>query len=273
MPRREPVVAGAFYPGDNNTLNREIDRYLYEVEDVELPGPLLGVIVPHAGYMYSGPVAAWSYRQLLKARPEVVIVLALSHRFHFDGASVMPDGEYVTPFGEARVDEALAMKILEQEGFDYHREADAGEHSLEVQVPFIQKTAPDASIVPITVGTQDPERCRMLGESLSGVMSGDSRSSMLVISTDLSHFHPYERARELDNEFIDAVTSLDVNRVADVLSMRKAEACGAGPVMTGMVAATELGAGAVKVLKYANSGDTAGVRDSVVGYFAAALHG
>jgi hypothetical protein len=273
MPRREPVVAGAFYPGERNTLDREIDRHLSGVEDVELPGTLLGVIVPHAGYMYSGPVAAWSYRQLQKARPDVVVVLALSHRFHFDGASVMPDGEYATPFGDASVDEVLATKILEQEGFDYHREADAGEHSLEVQVPFIQKVAPGASIIPITVGTQNPETCRMLGEGLSRMISADSRSISLVISTDLSHFHSYDRARELDSEFIDAVTSMDVNRVAGVLSRGKAEACGAGPVMTGMVTAAELGAKGVKVLKYANSGDTAGMRDSVVGYFSAALHG
>ena len=150
-------------------------------------------------------------------------------------------------------------------------EVNQEEDSLEVQVPFLQKVLGDFSIVPIIVGTIDLATCRDIAGEIAGHLAAEKRKCVIVLSTDLSHYFPYERAKAIDNVFIQSLLSFDEEELYRTLSADKAQACGEGPVLTGMMAAKKLGARKVELLKYANSGDTAGSKDQVVGYLSAAI--
>ncbi|MBN1532828.1 MAG: AmmeMemoRadiSam system protein B [Spirochaetes bacterium] len=273
MWHRKPIVAGSFYPGDPDDLNREIDRYLAEAGDKKLTGSIVGVISPHAGYIYSGPVAAHSFNELKGLDIDVAVVLAPSHRARFAGASVIPEGIYGTPLGEVTVDAPLGGALVEKEGFAFIKEAHQYEHSLEVQVPFLQRVLGSFSIVPIVVGTTEINACRYVAAGISAALAAEKRRWIMVISTDLSHYHSYAQAKKLDGAFVDSLRSFDIEAVERTIATGKAEACGEGPVLTGLTACRDLGARGVEILKYANSGDTAGGRDQVVGYLAAAIVG
>jgi MEMO1 family protein len=273
MWHRKPVVAGSFYPGDPKELEREIDRYLADAGEKKLSGSIIGVISPHAGYIYSGPVAAHSFNELKGLDARVAVVLAPSHRARFAGASVVPEGTFETPLGSVTVDAPLGTALMEKEGFGFIKEAQQYEHSLEVQVPFLQKVLAGFTIVPIVVGTTDIHTCRSIAAGLSGALAAEKRKWIMVISTDLSHYHSYAQAKKLDGAFMDSLRSFDVDAVERTIAAGKAEACGEGPVLAGLMACRDLGARGVEILKYANSGDTAGGRDQVVGYLAAAIVG
>lgn len=271
MYQRRAAYAGSFYPGNAGELTRLIDHYLDDAAgDARLPA-LRGLVVPHAGYIYSGPVAAHSYVQLRGSGAAVAVVLAPSHRSRFNGAALMTAGTYETPLGSVPVDESLAAELAGREGFGQLREAHDQEHSLEVQVPFLQRVIPGFSLVPVIVGTVDPAACALIGQGVAEVLAKETRPWIIVVSTDLSHYHSYETARAMDGDFIEALKTNDPAAVARVLASGKAEACGHGPVLAGMTACRALGADRVEILNYANSGDTAGSRDQVVGYLAAAF--
>jgi len=271
MTVREPAVAGAFYPGKPVPLKRMIGEYLEAAGRDKQPvsGSLKGIISPHAGYIYSGPVAAYGYSYLSEGMFDGFAIIAPSHRGRFNGASVMPEGFYATPLGNVEVDSSLAGKLLESENFGYLKEIDEMEHSLEVQLPFLQSVAGEFSIVPLVIGTTEPALCRKIGESLADVIQASGKKYCIVISTDLSHYHSYERAVAMDRLFVDAVAAFDEKIITDVTRSGKAEACGEGAVLAGMAACRRLGAERVEILKYANSGDTAGSKDQVVGYMSA----
>lgn len=271
MWRREPVVAGSFYPSNPDKLSQAIDTYLSEVLGDRLTGEVLAVISPHAGYVYSGPVAAYSFRELQGRNIELAVVIAPSHRARFDGASVIPSGTYVTPLGDVEIDALLGEKLVGEPNFSFYKQVDQAEHSLEVQVPFLQKVLGAFKIVPIIVGCVDLEACRKLAEVISRHLAGETRRYVMVLSTDLSHYFTYQKARAIDSIFIDTISKFDEEELFRVLSMEKAQACGEGAVLTGLIAAKKLGAKKVDILKYANSGDTAGSKDQVVGYLAAAI--
>lgn len=271
MWHRSPVVAGSFYPSNPRRLSDEIDGYLKGVEDSPLGGELVALVSPHAGYIYSGPVAAYSYKHLAGSGVELAVVIAPSHRARFDGASVIPAGVYETPLGKVPVDELIGKPLVGGKHFTFIREVHQAEHSLEVQVPFLQKVLTDFSIVPIIVGTIDLATCREIACEIADLLLTEKRKYVIVLSTDLSHYFPYERAKAIDDVFIQSLLSFDEDDLYRTLSADKAQACGEGPVLTGMVAAKKLGARKVEVLKYANSGDTAGSKDQVVGYLAAAM--
>ncbi len=139
MWHRKPVVAGSFYPSNPADLKIDIDGYLSKAEKKKLDGALLGIISPHAGYVYSGPVAAYSYKQLIGSGVELAVVLAPSHRARFDGASVIDSGIYETPLGQVEIDEKIGRALLDENYFSFIKEAHSTEHSLEVQVPFLQR--------------------------------------------------------------------------------------------------------------------------------------
>ena len=270
MWHRKPVVAGSFYPASAEHLSGMIREYLDHAESSSLKGSIVGVISPHAGYIYSGPVAAYSYKNM-DPGTEVVVVLAPSHRARFRGASVIPDGEYETPLGSTPIDSEIGNILVTKPGFTFLKEAHQFEHSLEVQVPFLQTVLKKFSIVPIIVGTTELTVCKSLASAIADVLRNEKRSYAIVISTDLSHYHSYRSAQSMDGEFIEALKSFNVDAVQDIVCSGKAEACGEGPVLTGMIAARELGATGVEILKYANSGDTAGDKNQVVGYVSAAM--
>lgn len=271
MWQRKPVVAGSFYPGNAAELTREVDSYIAGAGAKTVKGNIMGIVSPHAGYIYSGPVAGYAFKELKGMPVEVAVVIAPSHRGRFAGASVIPEGVFETPLGGVTIDAALGSKLMEKERFDFIREAHAYEHSLEVQVPFLQRVLDNFTIVPIVVGTTDLEQCRAIGDGLADTLAGEKKKWVIVISTDLSHYYSYAQAKTMDAVFIESLKCFNDDEIKRVTQSGKAEACGEGPVLAGLDACKKCGAASVEILKYANSGDTAGDKNKVVGYVAAAI--
>jgi len=268
---RESVIAGSWYPGDPARLTEDINGYLHQVPSKKIDGELIALIVPHAGYMYSGQVAANAYRLLEDTSYEVVIIVAPSHHAYLKGASVYPKGGYRTPLGIVPVMEELTEALIKKSPLiSYFPKAHAQEHSLEIQLPFLQVVLKNFHLVPIVMGEQNFYTCEELSKAIVEVAKG--RRALLIASTDLSHFHPYSRAVELDQEVLKHVNNFDPEGLSKALKKGMCEACGGGPTVTVMLAARAFGANHGDVLKYANSGDVTGDHGSVVGYMAAAIY-
>ena len=271
---RKPVVAGSFYPADPVRLKKLIGEYLSsaaEVPECDDPGKITGIISPHAGYIYSGPVAAYGFNCLAGCNINNFIVIAPSHRGRFNGASVIPGGLFRTPLGDVEIDSSVAGELEKKENFAFIKEAHEYEHSLEVQIPFLQVIKPEAKIVPVIIGTIDIDLCRKTGKAIADTVKSSGEKYGVIISTDLSHYYGYDEAVKKDAKFIEALELFDEKKIRDVITSGKGEACGEGAVMAGLSLCRELGAGKVKILKYANSGDTAGSKDQVVGYVSALI--
>ncbi len=268
---RESVIAGTWYPADPAALKGQISRYLDRAVPPAVEGGLIGLIAPHAGYMYSGPVAAYAYKLLLQDPFDRVLILAPSHQESFPGSSIYNLGGYRTPFGVVPLDREIIDDLYKHTSLiQYVPQADQAEHSLEIQLPFLQTVLPQFTLIPIVMGTQRLDYCVQLAEAIASVCEG--KRVLLVASTDLSHYFPYAEAKRLDRTFLDRLSAFDPEGLASELQSQKCQACGAGPVLTLMLAARKLGADSAKVLHYANSGDVTGDKNSgVVGYAAAAL--
>ncbi len=268
---RPSALAGSWYPGTKGALTDSINGYLRRAEVPHFNGILKALIVPHAGHMYSGPVAAHGYH-LLKERPfKRIVLLGPSHRFRFKGVSVNLQTGYETPLGIVPVDREFALKLLDA-GPDirFLKKAHAQEHCLEIQLPFLQTVLDDFKIVPILMGQYTHETCSNLAGILVKLLEKD-QDTLLLVSTDLSHYHPYDQAKALDRVFIQDVQNFDPIRLEKDLASGACEACGRGPVITAMIAARALGADRSVILNHANSGDVTGDHSSVVGYVSAAL--
>jgi AmmeMemoRadiSam system protein B/AmmeMemoRadiSam system protein A len=267
---REPAVAGSFYPGTEEALRSAVTSMLEKAEPPMLEGKVLALISPHAGYMYSGAVAAEAYKLIEGGSFDAVIVVAPSHHVFFHGSSIYRQGPYRTPLGLIEVNRNLAEEIASADpSITFKPEAHMREHSLEVQLPFLQVAVPDLKIVPIVMADQSYENSERLAAAIAGAVRG--MEVLLVASSDLSHFHPYDEAVALDRVIIEDVLNYDCESIARDIGTRKTEACGGGPMIAVMLAAKQLGAtGAVK-LAYANSGDVTGDRSGVVGYLSAAI--
>jgi hypothetical protein len=269
---RKAILAGSWYPANPESLRRLIAGYLSKAEADIPEGELKAVIVPHAGYMYSGQVAAHAFR-LLQNAPSFkrVVLLGPSHRFPVRGISVNLQSAYETPLGSVPVDRTLGKKLIHADhNIRWIPRAHAREHCLEIQIPFLQTVLQDFQIVPILMGQQDMETCRTLARSLIQVL-GDGEGTLLLASTDLSHFHSDARARALDMAFIEQVRAFDPEGLSRALAAGSCEACGGSAAVTTLLAARKLGADRSAVLHYANSGDVTGDRRQVVGYVSAAL--
>lgn len=271
---RPPAVAGAFYPGHARELAREVERLLEEVPP-PAPGRLRALIVPHAGYSYSGPTAAHAFRQLVGHSFQRAVVLGPSHFARFAGACLPASDAYATPLCEVPVS-PLARRLAGQGPFvceprcqvqrpPWGRPVPVGtatpetwEHAIEVEVPFLQQTLGAVEVLPVVYGEVEP---REVARHLDSLL--DERT-LLVVSTDLSHYHPYREAQRLDRSCVDAICALDEQRMAGE------EACGRGPVLTLLHLAKQRGWRA-QLLDLRNSGDTAGDRAQVVGYAAIAF--
>lgn len=267
---RKPGFAGSFYPASPEQLKSDIQNYISKVSINKIVDSI-AFISPHAGYIYSGPVAAYSYAQLKEDPVEVAVVLAPSHRARFKGASVITNGIFTTPLGDIKVDVTIGNMLLDNDIFLDIKETHLYEHSLEVQLPFLQVVLQDFVLVPIVIGTVDLTLCRQIGKKLADTLQDEKRKFIIIVSTDLSHYYHYDIARKIDTNFIEALKKFDENYLFEVLQSNKAQACGEGPVLAGMVASRQLGAKKVEILHYANSGDTAGPKNEVVGYLAAAF--
>ncbi len=279
METRTPAVAGAFYPADSLELGRQVRALLGRARPAQPSARPLGLVCPHAGYVFSGGVAAAGYRQLEGRRYTTVIVVAPSHREYFTFCSVYEGEAYSTPLGTVELDRELAAALVEAGGelVRFGRRGhdsgalEMGEHSLEVQLPFLQVALGNFRLVPVVMGHQSEELCRGLGRALARVVS-EREDVLLVASSDLSHFHDYEQAGRLDRRFAGLVEELDPEGLDRALGSGEAEACGSGPVLAVMLACRELGANRAQLLELANSGDVTGDRDRVVGYLSAMFY-
>jgi AmmeMemoRadiSam system protein B len=269
---RRAAVAGTWYPGTAAALAAAVDGHLANADrDArDITGTLAALICPHAGLMYSGPVAAYAYR-LLRRRPfEVAILVGPSHFVGFDGVSIYPSGGFETPYGVARIDQPVAQALLAASPIvREHPAAHAREHSLEMQLPFLARLVPDVPIVPLVVGHQSDETARRLGDALAAAVRG--RNALLIASTDLSHYHDAATASRLDRVVLDCVERFDADALQAALDDNPEHACGGGPMVSVMRAARLAGARDAAVLRYADSGDVSGDKSAVVGYAAAAL--
>ncbi|MEJ2428200.1 MAG: AmmeMemoRadiSam system protein B [Deltaproteobacteria bacterium] len=270
---RESVIAGSWYPGNASRLQQDIQAYLGQASVADFNGGLIALISPHAGYRYSGQVAAYAYKILETQKYATVVVIAPSHRSYFQGVSLYDRGGYRTPLGVVPLDREFISALKEREGrIRYVPDAHTEEHSLEIQLPFLQVLLPDFKLVPLVMGNQDFATCQWLAEAVSDCIK-KNRSTLVVASSDLSHFHPYQQAKKLDQVVLDKIGEFDPRGLSDSLATGKCEACGGGPMVTAMLIARRLGANRSQVLHYANSGDVTGDHSGVVGYVAAALWG
>ena len=270
---RPAGVAGTFYPADPKELAQMVDGFLAKATPAPAPG-LVAIVAPHAGYPFSGHVAAWSYALLKGRKYQRVVVIAPSHYDAFPFAAVYDGEAYTTPLGRVPVDQAFAKKLatggairLSPRG--HQSGGNQSEHALEDQLPFLQRTLGDVPIVPVIMGDQDYGICRALGLALARLVHGTD--TLIVASSDLSHFHTYDEAVRIDHKTLHAIEEWDYLSMARNFEQRIWEACGGGPIIATMIAAERLGADHARVLKYANSGDVTTDRSRVVGYGAVAL--
>ncbi len=276
---RNAVVAGQFYPDDPGELGRAIRYFLDDavVRSIESP---VALVVPHAGYVFSGQIAADAFKQVEGNPISTAIILGTNHTTAgFLGASIWPRGAFRTPLGDALIDEELAEKLMATDDrITFRRELHAREHSVEVEIPFIQMVLPNAKIVPLVVGSADFDICRDLGHSIASVIKG--KPVLIVASSDLSHYPSHDGAVLSDGHVLRAVATLEPQKVTQAISEEMSRgtpglstcACGEGPILTAMFAAKELDATHAVVVSYANSGDTPlGEMDRVVGYGAVVL--
>jgi hypothetical protein len=271
---RLPAVAGSFYPADPEELGKMLDQFLAQAMVPAVPN-LVALVAPHAGYQYSGPVAAYSYALLKLHKPHRVVVIAPSHYEAFDFSSVYNGTAYSTPLGQVPVDREFADRLarmhpsIQLSAAGHTPTADKREHSIEVQLPFLQRVLRDFRLVPIVMGDQSWENCRALGVALAKLIQGND--TLIVASSDLSHYHPYDYAVRVDHKTLQAVEEWDYLAMSTNFDQRNWEACGGGPIIAAMMAAERLGANRAQMLKYMNSGDTTGDHSRVVGYGAVAL--
>jgi AmmeMemoRadiSam system protein B len=267
---RAPAVAGMFYEKSPAELRKNIDELLNRVQLPKVKGTVRAVVSPHAGYAYSGFTAAHAYKLLEGRKYDCVIVVGPSHREYFDGISIYSGDAYETPLGKVPINHEVRSELLQGEknivaSVAGHR----AEHSLEVQLPFLQQVLDEFSVVPIVMGDQRRQLCEQLSAALARVMA--NKNILLVASSDLSHFHSYDEAVLLDKRVIQAVQQFDADMFIDELETKSFEACGGGPIAVAMKTAQQLGANRAVVLHYCNSGDITGDKSGVVGYLAAAF--
>jgi hypothetical protein len=268
---RKSVIAGAWYPGNPDKLESEIKRFFSNVSIDKINGTVIGLVSPHAGYMYSGQVAAHPYKLVVGKAFDTVIIIGPSHRSYFQGASIYNKGGYETPLGIVPVNAGLANEIIAQSNMiSYVSAAHSQEHSVEIQLPFLQVALGSFNFVPVVMGTQDKKTCENLAEAIFKVIKG--KSILLVASSDLSHFHGYDTALSMDSVVMKHIEKMDAEGLLHDLEKGKCEACGGGPIVVTIMLAGKLEADGVKVLEYANSGDITGDKSGVVGYTSAIFY-
>ncbi len=261
---KEPAVAGTFYPSDRDVLKKSIEDFLSKVEKGKVYGRLLALVSPHAGYIYSGQVAAYGYKQIQGSDINKVILLGPSHRTALKGASVYTKGSFKTPLGEVKINEGLAESLLDEYAYiKFSPEVYDGEHSLEVQLPFLQIVLKEFTIVPILIGSPTEKTFEHLITRLTEILD---EKTLIVASTDLSHYYSYNVAKEMDGKLISAIERISIKDTVELIRSGRSEMCGAIPVLIAMEVAKRSGANLGVLFKQANSGDVTGEKERVVGY-------
>jgi AmmeMemoRadiSam system protein B/AmmeMemoRadiSam system protein A len=267
---RKPAFAGAFYDDDKAILAARVDAYLNAAKDLpKVSGDIRALICPHAGYVYSGPTAAYAYR-LVQGKPyDTVVIIGTSHQYGLDGASIYLKGGFETPLGVVPVDEDLAARIAEASGFSYVAAAHAKEHSVEVQVPFIQRALPGAKIVPIVLGYPTRRNVHSLAAGIAEALG--NKKVLIVASTDLSHYLSKAEANSVDAKTISLLRNLNAETLASKCANVENIMCGGGGVAATLIALKKVGEPRVEVLRYTDSSEASGDETHVVGYLAAAV--
>jgi AmmeMemoRadiSam system protein B len=284
---RHPVVSGLFYPDEPGELERIVTGYLDKVDKKELYERIeeqtgikdapkltpLVVVAPHAGYIFSGKIQAFSYALFMNTTVETAVIIGPSHQKQFKGISVNLDSAYKTPLGNVAVDLDFANALIDHSGdFNHIEEAHLSEHTIEVQLPFLQILMRDIKIVPVLFGHQNRQSSVLLKEALVSVMDRMQKSCAVIVSTDLSHYHPHVEASSLDKRLIQDIQNMDPESFYTNIKEGKSEACGFGGILTGLMLAKERGRGKSAILSYMDSGEVSGDRKKVVGYLSAAMY-
>lgn len=263
---RRPVVAGAFYPGRRDALEKTVAACVGD----RAPAPAVGGIVPHAGYVYSGPTAGTFFAAV--DVPGRVILLGPKHTYAGVEYALWPGGAWETPLGELPVDEELAEAVLSRcPGLEPDEAAHREEHSLEVILPFVQYVNPAAKVVPVAFGAMLSETAADFGGGIAAAIGEIEDDVLIIVSSDMSHYVSAAEAERLDGMALAEVERLDAARLVDAVQRNGITMCGVWPAAVGIVAARALGAKRGEVIKYTNSGETSGDYNQVVGYAAAAF--
>jgi len=269
---RQPAVAGMFYNLNPEMLKKQIKSCF----DHEL-GPkkikeekFIGCVVPHAGYPYSGPIAAWVFSRIPKCN---YIILGPNHRVFGSNFGVMREGVWKTPLGSAKIDDVFATRLIDScPLLEYDIISHESEHSIEVQLPFLQhRFGEDFKFVPISVMNELPsfdflEECKVVGKAIADMIKKDKKKWIIIASSDFSHYIPYDFAYSTDKYVIDAILELNEKQFFSRIQEKNASVCGFGPIVISMIASKILGAKKGKLLKYATSGDVIPDKGAVVGY-------
>lgn len=271
---RPSPIAGQWYPGDRMKLSESVDRYISEAKLPKLDGTVVAIITPHAGHVYSGPVAGYAFAALKSLQPDLVAVVSPMHYPYADALLTTAHDAYETPLGTIPVDvgavSLVSTRLVEKLGYGLSPIRHDREHSLEIELPFLQRSlGKPFKLLPIMVRDQSSRVTQALGESLAQVLS--SRDALLVASTDLSHFYPQKTAQRLDAEMLRCIEAFDPEAVIQAEEQGRGFACGRGALAAVLWAARELGADSVRVLNHATSGDVTGDYSQVVGYGAAVV--
>ncbi|MCX5808438.1 MAG: AmmeMemoRadiSam system protein B [Proteobacteria bacterium] len=270
---RKPIFAGSFYPADKHQLEKKIDGYLKEAvaKSEKIPSQIFGVISPHAGYEYSGQVAAYGYNQIKGKDYKTVIIIGSSHQVPFKGISIYPSGSWETPLGNVQIDRKIAQYLMDNcKSVKVYPAAFTREHSLEVQVPFLQRSLKSFTIVPLITGSLDGDDYKNLSDALLKLLKENPKDILIVASSDMSHFHSYNKASQMDKLALKDIDELNIEKLFENLYNANCELCGAPGVITLMMVASKLN-GQAKTLYYANSGDVTRDKNRVVGYGAVAF--
>jgi len=268
---RKCVVCGQFYPAKPDELRENIRELIAAVDSPEIKEIVRGIIVPHAGYLYSGFTAAHAYALLQGRTYSTVVVVSPSHREYFDGISVYAGESYGTPLGTVEVNTELRERLLKcSDAVSASHAGHGEEHAIEVHLPFLQHVLGKFDLLPIVMGDQKREYCFALGEALAEILKDEN--VLLVASTDLSHYHPSSVANQLDAIVMEDVKKFDYEALMQDLEVQRTVACGGGPTVAMMLALRKLGAKKMTILHHCNSGDVTGDHSQVVGYLAAAAY-
>jgi AmmeMemoRadiSam system protein B len=273
MDVRPSSIARRWYPGDRQTLARDLDHYLDAVQPQAPRGALWGIVAPHAGLRYSGPVAAWAYACLRGIRPQLVAVVGPMHSRARAPLLTTAHEAYATPFGMVVVDmpavHQLDHALRARLGYGLTPVRNDTEHAIEVELPFLQHLLGTFHLLPVMLRDQRADVAEALGHALAATLRG--RHALLVASSDLSHHYPQARARELDAVLLGRLEAFDpAGLIAESLAVERG-ACGAAAIAAVLWGARDLGADKATVLRYGTSGDVAGEHNAVVGYGAAVL--
>jgi len=272
---RQPAVAGSFYASDLKSLNTQIENsFLHKIGPGKIPltiskrkRNIIGLVSPHAGYMYSGPVAANGfYKIALDGKPDTIIILGPNHQGFGENISIMVEGKWKTPLGELEIDTDIAENILKNSKIiKIDNKAHQYEHSIEVQLPFIQYIfGKNIKFVPICMTRQDINTDIEIAQSICS--SVIDKNILIIASSDFTHYEPQEYAKNVDKQAINAILEFNPKKLYDMIYHQNLTMCGPGPITVMLIICETLGAKKVELLKYATSGDVSGMYDQVVGY-------